>query len=121
MRSLFLIVLFYSFFIESCAFDPPNGEQIELGNNYFACFSTYSINNGITIEYSKDKQIFMQVASNCIKIYQDTNVIAFSKKLGKIDTIYFLIDKKRDGKVKKIKKNNFKKVIVNLDEVKIKT
>src|SRR5436190_5031183 len=98
------IIVFFFLILNSCAFDPPSGKQIELGNNYYASYDKNSPNDGLKITYSKDNVLYKILATNCIDIYKDNNVILFSKSRDKnVPTMYeyFVIKKNSNDELKK--------------------
>lgn len=114
----FLIII--CCFTNSCAFDPPNAKLQEIGGNYYASFDKHSPNDGLKIVYSEDKELFKQVASNCINIYIDSNIVMYSKSLFEGDTTnieYYTFEINSKSEIKRISKISFEKGISNLEKI----
>lgn len=115
-----IIIISISFFLNSCAFDPPNGKLLELGKDYYASYNKPMSNDGIEIMYSKDKETFKILASNCINIYRDSNFIFYSKTPFEEDTInieYYTFEIKSKSEIKQINKFNFEKETSKLEKI----
>ena len=115
-----VIFVLVGFLTISCAFDPPNGKLLELGKNYYVSYESTMSNDGIEIIYSFKKNIYQIVASNCISIYKDSNIIMLSKNLCENDTTYFeyyIIDKNSKTELNKISKILFESKIYKLEKI----
>jgi hypothetical protein len=119
MGRFFIILLLISF-INSCSFDPPDAKLKELKGNYYVAFESHAINDGLKIVYTEDNQIFEDISSNCIDIYQDENFIFFSKTLFEGDTTnyeYFEININKKKEPKKIDKAYFDNRVSSLNKI----
>lgn len=115
-----IAIAFVTYFFSSCAFDPPNSNLIGLGKDYYV--STGNPNDDTKIMYSFKQNLYQVVASNCVSVYCDSNIIVFSKNLFEGDTInfeYFLIEKKPETELRKISKATFEKEKSGLNKVEI--
>ncbi len=114
------IILFFVLLITSCAFDPPEGKLQELGGDYYLSYDSHSPNDGLKIVYTKDKELLKVVASNCLAIYRDSNLIVFSKSLFEGDTTnkeYFQIYLNSKSEVEKINNTTYNRKITGLKKI----
>lgn len=114
-----LISVFFISLISSCAFDPPEEKLEELGGNYFVSYDSYLPNDGLKIVYTKDKELFKVIASNCIAIYRDSSVIVFSKNQFEDDTKteYFTINLDTKNELRKIDRTTYNRKVSGLQKI----
>src|SRR4051812_16126778 len=74
------IILILLTILPSCSFDPENMKIVsKISDNYYAAENVGYSNEGIMIVFSKDKESFQVLSSNCIEIYQkDTSIFYIS-------------------------------------------
>lgn len=92
-KYLLILFLITNTLFCSCAFDQEEPDKIKLEDNYYILIDREFPQDGASINYSKDEQIFEQIANNCFEIYHGNNTIVFmSKSNGEKDTLYYSIN-----------------------------
>ena len=76
-----VILLFFCAMMMSCAFEQDNFRIISnIEGNYYLTDDPTNPNDGLKIVYTKDKQFYQTLSSNCFDIYFGVGSILFSTK-----------------------------------------